>query len=155
MYHNQHHYDRPKAFVKYSVKATIITHSKQTLKYKQMLVIHEPPVPFAQNAQSKQQVALTTCCCCDKGTSGLEVRFDKNVFYSNEVACADVAVDNSKSQLPITEVEFQVCQVLRINAGYGFNHTWSGKFDVIENKDRTGVPAGSAEQVTKRMTINL
>ena len=54
MYHNQHHYDSPKAFVKYSVKATIVTHSRQTLKYKQMLVIHEPPVQFVQNAQNKQ-----------------------------------------------------------------------------------------------------
>ena len=98
---------------------------------------------------------MTTCCCCDKGSSGLEVRFDKNVFYSNEIASADVTVDNSKSQLPITEVEFQVTQMLRLQAGYGYRHGWSGKFDVIENKDRTGVPASAEEQSTKRMTINL
>jgi hypothetical protein len=35
--------------------------------------------------------------------------------------------------------------MLRINAGYGYNHAWNGKFDVIENKDRTGVPSLSEE----------
>jgi hypothetical protein len=33
--------------------------------------------------------------------------------------------------------------MLRINAGYGYNHSGNWKFDVIENKDRTGVPATS------------
>ena len=44
-------------------------------------------------------------------------------------------VDNSKSQLRINEVEFQVTQKLRIEAGHGFHHRWGGEFDVIENKD--------------------
>ena len=43
------HHDRPKASVKYSIKARIVTHDKKYLKYKQMLVIHEQPVTFQAN----------------------------------------------------------------------------------------------------------
>ena len=91
----------------------------------------------------------------DKGSASLSVNFDKNVFYSNEIANADVMVDNSKSQLKINEVEFQVTQKLRIEAGHGFHHRWNGDFDVLENKDQSGVEAGHPEQVAKRMTLNL
>lgn len=46
MYHNKGHSDHPKAHVKYSARATIVTHEKKVLKYKQMLIIQEPPVAF-------------------------------------------------------------------------------------------------------------
>ena len=71
-----------------------------------MIVIQEPPVQFQQNAMCNQTVSLTTCCCCNQGESSLSVKFDKNIFYSNEQALADVLVNNSKSKLRISEVEF-------------------------------------------------
>ena len=73
------------------------------------------------------------------------------MFYSNEIANADVTVDNHECKLRITEVEFQVVQRMRLSG----HHTWNGKFDVIENKDRAGMDAGYTEAVTKRMTLNL
>lgn len=39
-------HDKPKAKVAYHVKAVLHTHEHQMLKYKQLLVVHEPPVPF-------------------------------------------------------------------------------------------------------------
>jgi len=36
------------------------------------------------------------------------VNFDKNIFYSNEIANAMVTVNNSECKLKIIEVEFQV-----------------------------------------------
>ena len=71
------------------------------------------------------------------------VTFDKNIFYSNEVAYATVTVDNALSQLPVTEVEFQVTQKLHINGSGTFHHSWRGNFDILENKDRTGIAAGA------------
>lgn len=44
------HYDKPSIRIQYSVKSILHTHSKKVLKYKQQLLIHEPPVQFAQNA---------------------------------------------------------------------------------------------------------
>lgn len=106
MWARKDHRDKPKAQVKYSVKARLLTHDNQYLKYKQMLVIHEPPVSFQQNTTLKHDVRLTSCCCgncicncCCCGPSGntdLTVNFDKNIFYSNEVASSMVTVDNSK-----------------------------------------------------------
>jgi hypothetical protein len=61
----------------------------------------------------------------------------KNIFFSNETAFADVQVDNSKCLLRINEVEFQVCQRIRLN-----NH-FSKTYDLLENKDRAGIEPGS------------
>jgi hypothetical protein len=51
----------------------------------------------------------------------------KNIFFSNETAFADVEVDNSKCLLKINEVEFQVCQRIRLN-----NH-FTKTYDLLEN----------------------
>lgn len=120
MFQNKNHRDRPKAIVKYSFQALIENHDKTVLKYKQMIVLHEPPVAFNAAASAQQKVGITTCCCCDKGHAALNVLFNKNVFYSNESATADVSVDNHECKLKITEVEFEVQQKLLI---HGF-HRW-------------------------------
>ena len=51
----------------------------------------------------------------------------------------------------ISEIEFEVVQRLSIHA----YHNWNGKFDVLENKDRSGVPASYTEPVNRIMTLNL
>ena len=76
------------------------------------------------------------------------VAFNKYVFFSNEIAHADVTVDNSKGKLRVKEVEFQVTQKLRLNHHHN-------SFDVLENKDRSGIPAAQSEISTKRMTLDL
>jgi hypothetical protein len=58
------HHDHPFAKVKYTAQAIMVMKNKSILKYKQWLVVHEPPVQFIENSQSTQEVALTTCCCC-------------------------------------------------------------------------------------------
>jgi hypothetical protein len=106
MYQNRQHTDKPKAFIAYYVKAKIENHDRTYLKYKQMLVLHEPPVAFKQDEQHRQTVGITTCCCFDQGKTGLLVQFDKNVFFSNEIAKANVSVDNRECNLKISEIEF-------------------------------------------------
>lgn len=103
---------------------------------------------------------MTTCCCnecivsnkCCGSTTATEliVSFDKNIFYSNEQANALVTVNNSKCKLTIKKIEFQVTQNISINGSWGFNH----KFNILENIDGAGIPAGSGE-VTKTMQLNL
>lgn len=73
------------------------------------------------------------------------------MFYSNEAALADVIVDNHECKLKINEIEFQVVQRLHLR---GF-HNWQGSFDVIENKDRSGVAPLYTEPVTKKMALNF
>mmetsp|Transcript_28176 Transcript_28176/g.42648 ORF Transcript_28176/g.42648 Transcript_28176/m.42648 type:complete len:116 (-) Transcript_28176:284-631(-) len=93
-------------------------------------------------------VPLTTCCCSDQGTGNLKVSFNKNVFFSNEVATASVAVDNSKSQLFVKSVEFRVIQNLKIEH---YHHT----FDVLGSIDESGIEAEKEEVDTKIMQLNL
>lgn len=57
------------------------------------------------------------------------VNFDKNIFYSNELANAMITVNNSECSLNITEIEFQVTQRVKINHHSG----WGDNFDILEN----------------------
>lgn len=101
-----------------------------------MLIIHEQPVQFLENREDKQTINIKTCCCLNKGETSITVNFSKNIFFSDETASADIQVDNSKCLLRINEVEFQVCQRMRLN------NTFSKTYDLLENKDRAGIDAG-------------
>jgi len=46
MFKQKHMREKPSAKVKYSIKAKVTTHDDKVLKYKQWLVIQEPPVQF-------------------------------------------------------------------------------------------------------------
>lgn len=81
MFKNDNHADRPKVFIKYSVRAKIVTNSGKELKYKQMVMIHEPPIEFKVNYQNTVTIGLNTYGCCDMGTANLAIKFDKNIFY--------------------------------------------------------------------------
>ena len=59
------------------------------------MIIQEPPVEFKPDHYLTESKKIAECCCMAKGTCGLEVKFNKNIFYSNETALADVRVDNS------------------------------------------------------------
>ena len=63
IYENRNREDHPWCKVKYTAQAILVMRNNTTLKYKQWIVIHEPPVPFVENSQSAQTVRLTTCCC--------------------------------------------------------------------------------------------
>lgn len=106
LFENRQNHNEPVVKIKYTIQAILNMQDRSVLKYKQWLVLHEPPVPFEPNSSSQQTVPLTVFCCCGKGTSKLDVTFSKNVFYSNEIAYADVKVDNSQSQLRVKEIEF-------------------------------------------------
>ena len=108
MFQKKDNFEKPKAIIKYSVTARIINHDKTQLQYKQMLVLHEPPVAFQENTNLQQKVGITVCCCCDKGSTALNVQFNKNVFYGNEICAANVAVDNHECKSKINSVSFEL-----------------------------------------------
>ena len=81
----------------------------------------------------------------------MSVKFDKNVFFGNEICNADVTIDNHLCKLRITSVDFEIEQKIRIN---GF-HQWSGKFDVLKTSQIEGINAGYTEPVSRVMSLNL
>lgn len=113
------HHDKPKMHVKYDIKAIMEVDWGPDLKYKQMLQVHEKPVAFEGMGHHQAKVMVNVCCggachwgcncgCCTEGKTDIEALFDKNVFFSNEIANAMVKVDNSHQSIGVEEVEFQV-----------------------------------------------
>jgi len=112
----------PKAKIKYYVKTfvnTVDPHDK--MKYKQILAIREPPVPFKMNEQQAEESHVTTWCCVDQGISKMWANYEKNIYCPNEVAKAMIHIDNSACTLNVTQVKFWVEQRLTIER-QGFNN---------------------------------
>ena len=78
------------------------------MQYKSMILVHEPPVAFVAGGGGKWEGEVSAYCGSKKGKTTLNVQFDKNVFYNNEIAQANISVDNSKCEMNIKEVEFEI-----------------------------------------------
>jgi len=66
-------------------------------------------VEFIADKYSSDSKQMSECYCIipiQRGISKVNVKFIINVFYSNELAYAEVLVDNSKCELDVEEVEF-------------------------------------------------
>ena len=85
----------------------------------------------------------------------MSAQFTKNVFYNNEWAGCDLHINNNESQLPIREVEFQVCQRLFLGTPGGWGRTHTENFDVLENQDHAVIAAHHPDPVVKQMGLNL
>lgn len=115
--------ERPKAKIKYHVKTTIhCANHKENMKYKQVLVIREPPVEFKMNEAQMEESKISTWCCIDQGVSKMWANYEKNIYTPNEVAKAMIHVDNSQCTLAVTQVKFFVEQRCTIKTGGFGNH---------------------------------
>ena len=78
----------------------------------------------------------------------LMCNFNKNVFYNNEEALCNYTFDNSKSNLNVREIEFELLQDVEISAKrligtQRFKHI----FEILENKNKKIIVAGYPEQL--------
>jgi len=62
-YKNYNNHDKPKAKILYHIHAVLETQSKEVMTYKSMLVVHQPPVAFQQDASATHEAKLTTWGC--------------------------------------------------------------------------------------------
>jgi hypothetical protein len=137
---DKHCREKPKAKVKYTVQATLCsTLTNDHMKYKQVLIIREPPVAFKQGDRQSETSQITTCCCFNKGTSTMSSVFDKNIFLPNEIIRGWVEVDNSHCTINCTRVEFAVEQRFRLNiankgllGGEGAHHSYTLNKHLVE-----------------------
>jgi hypothetical protein len=127
--------------VKYTVQATLCaTMTNDHMKYKQVLIIREPPIAFKQGDKQSETARITSCCCFPEGTSTMSSVFDKNIFLTNEVIKGFVEVDNSKCNKNCTRVEFALEQRLHMNIankglfGEGASHAFNLKKHLIEQR---------------------
>lgn len=73
MFKNNETLAKPKANIRYGVKAVIENHDGTQLFYDHMLIVHEPPVPFIQNQSLQQKFPIQTWGCMQKGQTELAV----------------------------------------------------------------------------------
>lgn len=73
----------------------------------------------------------------------MTVNFEKNVYFSNDMANAMVNVDNSQSHLDIKELDFQVTQKICLNGNWG----WKQDLAVLESKDSSGFSKNAEPKV--------
>lgn len=106
------------AKIRYTIKASITTPDPNTtLIYKQWLIVSEQPVTFQENHVEKNLFNVTTCGCLGNGALEVTAKFNKNVFFSNETATVDIAVNNKDGVFPVNEVKFEVLQKLELLNG--------------------------------------
>lgn len=77
------------------------------------------------------------------------VEFEKNVYFPDDKASAIVQADNTKSQLKIKEIEFEIIQEIYLNGSH-----WHGQFEILENQDRSGVKPFEKGDM-KKMELDL
>lgn len=58
----------------------------------------------------------------------MKVNFNKNVFYTNEVAQAFICVDNSECGMAVSQIKFELCQSMNLMG----THNWAGNFTIIQ-----------------------
>lgn len=131
--------EKPMAKVKYTVGAKL--EASPDMKYKQVLIIREPPVAFKAGEVQQETSQIKTCCCLDKGTSSMSSVFEKNVFMPNEHVRGSVKVDNANCQIDCTNVHFAVEQRFKMKAE---GHSYSKKTD-LEEKNVEGPKAGEGD----------
>lgn len=122
--------EKPKAKVKYTIKASLSSALKHdAMHYKQVLIIREPPVAFKVGEKQQEVSRIKTCCCIDKGTSTMYSEFEKNVFLPNEIVKGYVHVDNDHCQVRCTNVHFAAEQRLDLRVDMHNHHV---KTDLVQ-----------------------
>jgi hypothetical protein len=151
-YKNKHHHAKPKAKVKYHIRATLKGHhDKNLMKYKQILTIREPGEYAQAHIHRKDEHRITTWCCVDQGISAIEVHFEKNVFEPHEICRAHVKLDNSRCNVALTGVRLAIEQEVYIRAdGHTFNQTFT-----LADKHEAGVDARHEAGVERSLELPL
>ncbi|CDW86234.1 UNKNOWN [Stylonychia lemnae] len=152
-YKNSHIKKKPKAQVKYCIKASLETRSDHNeMQYKQVLIVREKPDQAVMEKIAKiSEQKVTTWCCVNQGTSKIEVQFDKNTFFPYEQVKCKVELNNGKCNIPMTAVRFSVEQELSINC---HNHIFRDLI-VIKEKQENGAPARHDKNEERELEVDL
>lgn len=149
-YKNASHTHKPKAKVKYHIRAIVHgQHDKQLMKFKQVLILREVPPNAEASIKQTSEHQITTWCCMDQGRSKIEVTFDRNTFLPNEVCTADIHIDNTNCNIAMNHVRLAVEQELEIETGI---HRYRNTF-TLTNKEEHGV--GAHENGDRKLELNL
>jgi len=95
------HENMPFLKIKYRLCATLDRREgDKPLRYNTSLMVHEAPdgIPKKNRNQSDAE-QITTWCCCNQGTSTMAVTFNKVNFTPDEVAVANIRINNGACKI--------------------------------------------------------
>ena len=147
---DKHTREKPKAKVKYHLKAKLECNGHDLMKHKQVLIIREKPVEWRVGERQSETSNIKTWCCIDQGTSTMWSEFEKNQFIPTEFARGKIHINNENCQVAANRVSFFVEQVLRIKAD-GHYHTHTTR---LVNRTIDGPQAGQSDW-SADMELNL
>lgn len=129
------------AQIKYHTKVKLVTRSlfDEEIKYKQVLIVREPPANFNVGINQHNECKITTWCCLDQGVSRMWGQFEKNIYEPSENVKADAILDNKDCRIAITNVRLAVEEELVLNCG---GHTYRELITLTERAEG-GVPPGN------------
>ena len=90
------------------------------IKHKRSITIRQALKNQITTKEVSINQEVTSCCCCSKGTVSMWTAFEKNAYAPGEQARVVTEVDNSKCEVAVTNIRFELVQYIQLSAqGHG------------------------------------
>jgi dihydroorotate dehydrogenase len=104
----------------------------------------------ALSASTKKSVAeITSCCCLNKGTSSINVHFEKDGYTPGEQVRMIIEIDNTNCEVDVTSLNISVTNTVGLRSSQGSTSDTHHVF----SKSVNGVPAGTKMVVKDLLKI--
>jgi hypothetical protein len=103
------------AYIKYLIQAkTLSSHSNNHIKNEMLLIVRQSPQFFQYPTRLSDTKNITTWCCFGKGTSTLNISYEKNYYCPEEKVNVICELDNTRCQLKATCIKISLMQTIVI-----------------------------------------
>jgi hypothetical protein len=103
------------AYIKYILEAKVISsNSKEHIKNEILVIVRQPPQFFQYPTRLTDTKNISTWCCLGKGTSTLNISYEKNYYCPDEKVNVICELDNTRCQLDATCIKLGLVQTITI-----------------------------------------
>ncbi|CAK71498.1 unnamed protein product (macronuclear) [Paramecium tetraurelia] len=112
------------ASLTYKVIARVVSTSKSIndIKNKQVLILREPIKEIISSKQKRESSQIVSGCCIKRGTSSIEVKVEKNIYFPTEFLNFSYDIDNSNCKLDVDKVDSVLVNRLRLRSNSDSEH---------------------------------
>jgi hypothetical protein len=103
------------AYIKYILEAKVISsNSNEHIKNEILVIVRQPPQFFQYPTRLTDTKNISTWCCLGKGTSTLNISYEKNYYCPDEKVNVICELDNTRCQLDATCIKLGLIQTITI-----------------------------------------
>jgi hypothetical protein len=103
------------AYIKYILEAKVISsNTKEHIKNEILVIVRQPPQFFQYPTRLTDTKNISTWCCLGKGTSTLNISYEKNYYCPDEKVNVICELDNTRCQLDATCIKLGLVQTITI-----------------------------------------